>query len=485
MRSRDSKEPKLVHIEHPGEKFWEQIEVDGVHKYAFYRPPNKISNKENVDIDTFNPGPEVDENTTIHYYPLSRCPWSLAGIPLEPGPDIWTEVNGFIYRHIDLPDQRLYDVLTAWVFCTWIIESWSSVPYLQLLGPKNSGKTRLLEVLRALSYRGMMSANISEAALFRAVEAYKPTLLLDEAEIYLDKDKATIQNLLNAGYRRGLYAIRIGGIEEKQPRLDLFEVFGFKAISGVTGFKDTLESRAIRINMEKNTRPVEFFVDEKTAKNLRSRLLLWRFRRLYDRSEGSEGSEGYTGGIPEDLAFADGRFAELYTPLVVVANHGEKAIISYARDQFDVLLDEEGTTVEAQILEIIIDSKNKLESGKFSTASIAETFNNERSDREKWKVESLGRVIKRLGFRTKRMTGGRSGWVYDEERVKRLAKRYGLPPPKPSLLPLPSLKQELEEHPICMDCGQPINDGSNILWEGRDRVCSRCATFRKKMREES
>jgi len=36
---------------------------------------------------------------------------------------------------------------------------------------------------------------------------------------------------------------------------------------------------------------------------------------------------------------------------------------------------------------------------------------------------------------------------------------------------------------ICADCNQPITNGSTILWKGRDRLCTRCAGFRKKMRE--
>lgn len=35
---------------------------------------------------------------------------------------------------------------------------------------------------------------------------------------------------------------------------------------------------------------------------------------------------------------------------------------------------------------------------------------------------------------------------------------------------------------VCVDCSLPITDGSNILWDGEDRVCFRCAQFRKQTR---
>jgi len=40
--------------------------------------------------------------------------------------------------------------------------------------------------------------------------------------------------------------------------------------------------------------------------------------------------------------------------------------------------------------------------------------------------------------------------------------------------------QTLDAPPLCEECSQPITDGSNILWKGEKRVCSRCAMFLKK-----
>jgi hypothetical protein len=324
----------------------------------------------------------------------------------------------------------------------------------------------------------MLAAHISDAALFRSIEAYHPTLLLDEAsEVYNGDNQSSIQNLLNSGYRRGQYVVRVGGLESGEPKLELFDVYGPKAMAGLGGFKETLESRSILVSMEKNTRPIEFTLDKGEAKRLRSRLLMWRFRRLCDLSDSSDSSDGSQGVIPKGLEFCDGRFAELYTPLVTVANDGESSIIAYARDAFEVSMDEERTSIEAQILTAILETKPYLESGKFSASSVADNFNASRSEREKWRAESIGRIIKRLGFKAKRLTGGARGYLYEEERVKRLAKRYGLPPRELSLPSLPSLNSEKPD--LCADCHQPILDGSNILWKGQDRVCQTCATTRK------
>ena len=492
--SMKEKEPKIVRVESPGKGFWEQVEVDGRSLYVTYNPSSALKDvlnkhltdqgKDPLPGETLSTEPfmlgESGDDVIIHNVPLKRCPWFLTGMPEDPGETLWEDVKVFVARHVDFLDERLYDVVTAWIFVSWIPEAFNAVAYLWILGPKESGKTRLLEVLQHLCYRAMLAAHISEAALFRSVEAYHPTLLLDEAsEAYNRETAGTIQSLLNSGYRKGQYVVRVGGIESGEPKLELFDTYGPKALAGLGGYKETLESRSILVPMEKNVRPVEFALDKGEARRLRSRLLMWRFRRLCDLSDGSDSSDSPQGKVPKGLEFCDGRFAELYTPLVAVANDGETSILAYARDAFEASMDEERTSIEAQILSSILETKPHLESGKFSASSVAEKFNEGRPDREKWRVESIGRVIKRLGFKAKRLTGGTRGYLYDEERVTRLAKRYSLPPREPSLQSLPSLLSGENSPQICTDCKKPIVDDSTILWKGVDRICSECARTRK------
>lgn len=400
--------------------------MDGEYKYAIYQPKT-LQGKEAIGFDHYQPG-EVTEQHTIHYVPMRRCPWDLSGPPMEYTDDLWNDVMSFIYNHIDLLDQRQYDILTAWVFASWISEAWSVVPYLFFYGPKNSGKSKALEVLKALSYRGLMSANISEAAVFRVTQSFHPTLILDETEIYTSEAKASIQNLLNAGYRRGQYAIRVSGIDQGNPKIDMFEVFGFKALAGTRGFKDTLESRSIIIIMEKNIRSIRFSIDQEKARELRSKLLMWRWRKL---TEVSEVSEVFHKDMPRVLSFSDGRFVELYASLMTIAKLESptafKELLSYAKDQYNVDQEEETMSIDAVILQKILENAPNLENGKFSTHSIAESFNKDRSDKEKWGTTSVGRVIKRMGFTPKRMSDSRYGYLYDATRIQRLCKRYGIP----------------------------------------------------------
>jgi len=441
--SRKQKDPKIIHVESPGKGFWEQIDVDGVHKYVFYRPPTEIMKSEALSYDTFHikPVDEYEEYVT-HYRPIKKCPWPLAGEPMEPDPALWDIVKAFIDTHVELPDERQYDLITAFIYASYIPECFYVVPYLHIIGPKGTGKTRLGNLLQQTCYRGFMSSNISEAALFRAVEAFTPTLLLDEAEIYNEKNRSAIQNLLNAGYKRGNPAIRIGGMAEGNPKLELFDVFGFKALIGTGGFKGTLESRAHRITMEKNLSPVAYRIDFEKAKNIRSQLLMWRFRRLADfASVVNVVSVGIPHTQPKGMEYADGRFVELYQPLLFVADDGAKNILSYARDAWKIMIDEEGVSLEAEMVKAVADSAPLVESGWISTRCITEVFNELKPEKEKWKTRSIGRQMKKLGFRAVRRSAG-AGWVYDSKKLGRLAKRYGIPLETTTLTTLTTPREE-------------------------------------------
>jgi len=368
----------------------------------------------------------------VVYEPLPRCPWPLATKPIEYSlsKKLWDEVRQFIYDHLFLPSQELYDVLTAWVLATWIGEIWPAVPYIFFYGPIASGKTRGLEVLHRLCYRGILAGNISAAALFRSCEQWHPTLFLDETEIYNRETKSEVVGLLNSGYRRGQYAIRVKQTQHGS-ELEVFDVFGFKALAGTKGLAQALESRSIMIRMLKARRPVKRSIEETTATVLRNKLLGWRLYTLAT-AELSELFEHFCEGIPP-LDFADGRLIELYSCLFAVSNEGHENILKHAKKTFEIRQFEEKASVEAEIIEIL--SKNELndEKGIVLTKDLTEIFNSTRLDGEKWKTRSVGWKLRGLGF-IKIHTGQGNGWLIDEDRLRYLQQIYGIETASPEKL---------------------------------------------------
>lgn len=145
----------------------------------------EVEHEDQVGFAVYYPSPNEDKLEFVSYYgeefesgvkfiPKSKdeIPWLLPSYPEEYGSEnsLYSEVRQFIYLHLDLSLEWQYDVLTAWILAQWRQEEWTSCPYICVMGPKNSGKSRVEEVLQQLSYRGIFSPSMSNATLFHAIE---------------------------------------------------------------------------------------------------------------------------------------------------------------------------------------------------------------------------------------------------------------------------------------------------------------------------
>jgi hypothetical protein len=170
------------------------------------------------------------------------------------GGDLLAAVRLFVRRFVVLNDAQA-DAVALWIAHTHVIEAFGCTPYLAITsGEKRSGKTRLLEVLELVVREPLQTANISDAALFRVVGQKSPTLLLDEVDaIFKSREREELRGLLNAGYRRGAEAHRMGGANNRT--LETFPVFCPKAFAGIGDcLPDTISDRSIPIRLQRRRR---------------------------------------------------------------------------------------------------------------------------------------------------------------------------------------------------------------------------------------
>jgi hypothetical protein len=120
---------------------------------------------------------------------------------------------------------------------------------------------------------------ISEAALYRAIEKYQPTFVIDEFDTVLaNPDRAVLRSVINSGHTRGDGILRVN--KDKDNALETFSTFCPKAI-GMIGRKlpPATLTRCIFIDMKRRTRDerVERFrhVDDDGLADLRSKLARW------------------------------------------------------------------------------------------------------------------------------------------------------------------------------------------------------------------
>lgn len=225
-------------------------------------------------------------------------------------------------------------------------------------------------------------------------------------------------------------------------------------------------------------------LDKEEAKQLRMKLLLYRFRVLRGLeavdSVLSVDSVNRLGASP--LGFGNGRIVELFFPLVSVANKGREAILEYAKDMHRSRLEEEQTTIEAQLVQVLLACESGVEQGRIAIQKVSDKFNEGKTEREQWKPRTISYRLKKMGFKSCRMPSGNAfGKYWDTVLIERLKKRY--PPidtPKQSTESTAST--ELIETLMgprsgdpCHICGKQPGRLHLIPGEGEKVICDYCA----------
>ena len=171
------------------------------------------------------------------------------------GAALLDDVKAWFQRFICVVDDGDYDILTLWVAHTYLARELYTTPRLLITSPiHESGKTTLLEHLQRLCLNPIQAAVISsEALLPRLLEQSIRTVLLDEVNRTLRKDKPGVQDLeavINSGYRFGSTrpVLMPAGNGEWQSRE--MSTFAPLALAGNSpNLPDDTMSRALRILM--------------------------------------------------------------------------------------------------------------------------------------------------------------------------------------------------------------------------------------------
>jgi hypothetical protein len=394
----------------------EQIEVSGLgDKYAIHElmPDGTWRTREDNNF------PDPDGRGIL--VPKARVRWPLPRRPTEYRSDeqLFDEVRQFFCDNLDLQDEREYDLLAAFVLMTWRFEQFSSVPYLFFLGPKESGKSRALQCLEAVCYRGWFTTHPSLASLHHVMNAWHPTFLLDNFESLPRERRYEMEGIFNAGYRRGGAVDRIEPLPEGGFKEKWYEVYGPKALAGTREPSEALESRCIKFRMSKTQKSYSKNVNSERAQEIRSKLLAYRFRHLSSPREPQH-----------DVPNAYGRLGEIFAPLVAVAPNQEvlNRLMDYGNGIRLERDEEDKTTFDAQVVRALVSCRPHEEDHRVAIKDIVNAFNEDLPEKDRAKSRSIGWALSRLGLRKVRMPdkAGSKGIQWDRPIIERLAVRYGV-----------------------------------------------------------
>jgi hypothetical protein len=189
---------------------------------------------------------------------------------------LFADIEARILHHVAMPDYLAF-VSSLYSGLTWIHQNATHSPILFITSPeRESGKSTLVGVLKFLTRRSISTVGISPAALYRSIEKWHPTFVIDEADEAF-KDNPDLRQVINSGWTRGSGVIRWDP-ETHEPRV--FSTFCPKIIA-MKGKKapDTIRSRAVDIELMRRLRSEEVahfrHLDDAGFQRLRSELARW------------------------------------------------------------------------------------------------------------------------------------------------------------------------------------------------------------------
>ncbi len=143
------------------------------------------------------------------------------------------EIDACIKRYSDVP-ERERNLSARYVRLTYIADKLNEISYLRATGERGSGKSRYISTIGMLCLRPVLVTSPSAASLFRMMDAYQPTLTIDECNLATDsEDTQTLVQILNSGFQRVASVPRVEKGADGQQTIRIFSPFGPKLIGGL------------------------------------------------------------------------------------------------------------------------------------------------------------------------------------------------------------------------------------------------------------
>jgi hypothetical protein len=335
------------------------------------------------------------------------------------------EIEVFIHRYVDV--TPLFEKIASYyVLLSWIYDGFNELPYLRLRGDPGCGKTRFLLTVGALCYKPIFASGASTVSpLFRILDAFRGTLIVDEGDFRLSDERAEIVKILNNGNAKGFPVLRTEVSNKKEFNPTAYKVFGPKLIATRGFFEDrALESRCLteamgqfRLRADVPINLPSTYEDE--ALHLRNKLLLFRFRNLHN--------------VRTDDRLIDRsiepRLNQVFVPLLsIVSEEAARADIrELARRYNKEMISDRAMDTEAQVLEVIKEliAADKKPSINAIAGRFMERYGEhyERKITPKW---IGGMIRKRLNLKTQKSNGVFMVPLSEETKLIRLYERFGI-----------------------------------------------------------
>lgn len=353
-----------------------------------------------------------------------------------------TKILYFVQKWLDI-DEKLELINLHYIKVTWIYDRLTVVPYLRALGDYGSGKTRFIQTIGSLCYKPIFLAGAtSDAYIFRTIELFKGTMVINELERLNTDLNAQIVNILNNGYEKGMGVGRVEGDKDKTPKV--YDVFCPKIISAREPFKDlALESRIITNYLYPTSRrDIQIALDDsfwKEAEEIRNALLSYRLeyikdRRFADSQAGGGKSEAtnlaslsLSKAKREALNSVEPRLRQTFYPIfLIIPDSNLNQFTDFVKDYQKETIENRRFELDGIVAKCLFQLLDELEE---SSLRELRARVNEELDSDKFKIspQKLGKILKSWGLKTRPIGHDNIQYIVNNESAfKRLRSRFGI-----------------------------------------------------------
>jgi hypothetical protein len=351
--------------------------------------------------------------------------------------ELVARIRDFVRRHVEVAEE-FEEVATYYVLFTWLYDAFDEVPYVRVRGGYGSGKTRFLLTVGSICYKPIFASAASTVSpLFRLLDGFRGTLVLDEGDFRYSDEKSEVVKILNNGNARGFPVLRTEVSRQREFDPRAYHVFGPKIVATRGFFQDrALESRCLTEDMRGGPLRSEIPLNlddsfREEARMIRNQLLLYRLRNFKNaRRPGRAGDR--------DL---EPRLTQIFGPLLSIIDDSSarERLVGVLGKYNEDLAEERQESAEAQVLTVIRDLVSRGPDARLAIADIAHEFalrygtEYEKRVTPRW-VGSI--VRRRLGLRASRTTGIFTLGPEEVVKLGALYRRFGLETPSQDVAPV-------------------------------------------------
>ncbi len=325
---------------------------------------------------------------------------------------LFRRITEYLKERAELPDDRLYDVLTCWVFHTYAIEKSDFSPILYFLGLPEKGKSRMLKSIVYIARRGLRKIGMTDAQILRDCTNLDATLAMDMMDLWKKVQLAGSEDVFLNRPERGVTVSRVNRPEKGAfEDTDYYHVFGPTIFATNELIHEILETRAIPIIMRKSKKEFSLRIKPEDGMELKEMLTAWR-------------ACNYANEFPIVPRIAQSRLGDitfpLYQILKVVIPEKDQDFKDIIKEIEDKRIQEKADSLSGQIIRALIKCRELVDHGTLKGQIIANEFNRDKSDKEKFSSRRILNKLKTMGFETRTVHGGNTAIDWNTKLIESL-----------------------------------------------------------------